>query len=721
MSKPMIILLGLVIFGLVLVACGSDDATPAPGATSTPAPTSTPQPTATPVDVGAIASGLQEALKQTVEQALAQQAGDAQEPITQQDLEALVQRAVEASVPEGTNPLEIRRMVEEAVKATAQEGLTREDVASLVAEAVSEAAAEGLTAEDVQRIVSQAVATPTPLPAAAVTFEWVPPAFASGAKQGGVMPMSVLTWRVEWDPHQGSALTTSAINSGFWNQLIRFDYEDRDKLMGDLVKTWELTPEGGYIFKIHEGATFLDGETVNADDVKWSLDRMVETGEGIIRPKTSKLRQYMESSEIVDDRTVKINMKIPGSPAFLQYLTVEQMKVLPKHLEDAHPDPIELQEFLLKTENINGSGPFMFKSFQEGVVTEWVRNPNYWKEGMPFLDGIQMFLIEDSARVIASFAAGQVLMPNFGDTGLGVRDLLAADKEWGDQVRLHWLGDTNLDVFIVNFEVPPFDDPKVRSALYIGMDRLAHIDTLLVGRGKFGTPFFPGTWMTPSDEVVGTWPGFRYVDKHTGEPVLVPYGRDDVVKDPRDIAKAKALLEEAGYTEDNPLKITYNAFNLSFHKSVAQFAQQMFKGFGLQAELNVLDVASGFGAIRKGDYQLFHLTQANDVLDADDVFVRLYLPGGTPTWKTISLPGIADFYDRSSRESDFDERQRLIWQAGDVLRKGEMNQLGIAWIDRYASPVNVQVQNFRPGRLLGENYIHESIWLSDPSKHADFQ
>jgi peptide/nickel transport system substrate-binding protein len=716
MSKPMIILLGLVIFGLVLVACGSDDATPAPGATSTPAPTSTPQPTATPVDVGAIASGLQEALKQTVEQALAQQAGDAQEPITQQDLEALVQRAVEASVPEGTNPLEIRRMVEEAVKATAQEGLTREDVASLVAEAVSEAAAEGLTAEDVQRIVSQAVATPTPLPAAAVTFEWVPPAFASGAKQGGVMPMSVLTWRVEWDPHQGSALTTSAINSGFWNQLIRFDYEDRDKLMGDLVKTWELTPEGGYIFKIHEGATFLDGETVNADDVKWSLDRMVETGEGIIRPKTSKLRQYMESSEIVDDRTVKINMKIPGSPAFLQYLTVEQMKVLPKHLEDAHPDPIELQEFLLKTENINGSGPFMFKSFQEGVVTEWVRNPNYWKEGMPFLDGIQMFLIEDSARVIASFAAGQVLMPNFGDTGLGVRDLLAADKEWGDQVRLHWLGDTNLDVFIVNFEVPPFDDPKVRSALYIGMDRLAHIDTLLVGRGKFGTPFFPGTWMTPSDEVVGTWPGFRYVDKHTGEPVLVPYGRDDVVKDPRDIAKAKALLEEAGYTEDNPLKLTFNNFSLAYHSTVAQFLQQQFKTFGVETTLEPRDVSTGFAESIKGNYQVFHITRSTHIIDSDELLLGNYLPGGVPIWKNIEIPRVTEIFELSSRESDPGARQNLIWEAGEILRQGELSMLGIAWIDRYALPVNTKVKNYHVGKIQFANLVHESIWLDDPSE-----
>ena len=710
MSKPMIILLGLVIFGLVLVACGSDDATPAPGATSTPAPTSTPQPTATPVDVGAIASGLQEALKQTVEQALAQQAGAADEPISQADLAALVQRAVEASVPEGTSPLQIRAMVEEAVKASAQEGLTKEDVASLVAEAVSETAAEGLTAEEVQKIVAQAVATPTPLPAAAVTFEWEPPAFLNQGKYGGTVPMSVLVWRTNWDPHQGTSLLEAAVNSGFWNQLMRYDYQDRDKLVGDLVKTWELTPAGGYIFKLYEGAKFLDGETVNADDVVYSLDRMVEPGQ--IRNKSTLIRDYYDSSEAIDERTVKINLKIPGSPAFLEYITVETMKIIGKHVGDAHPDKNELEEFLDNTDNINGSGPFMFKDFQDGVSIQWVKNPNYWKTGLPYLDGIDMFLIPDGARVIAGYRAGQLLMPNFGDTGLGVRDLLVADKEWGEDIQLHWLGATNLDVFVLNFAIPPFDDPRIRKAFYIGIDRLAHINTLIAGRGTMGIPFYPDTWMSPPDEVIGTWPGFRYVDKHTGEPVLVPYGRDDVIKDPRDIAKAKALMAEAGYTDANPLQITYNCFGLPFHSSVAQFSRELFKNFNLDAELRCLDVPSNHGEIRAGTYQMFHITRAADTLDSDDVFKQNYFsPGGGSNWDAMLIPEVNDIALRSQTEPDRAKRQQLVFQATEILRQGDLNHIGIAWIDRYALPVNVKVKNFRAARLLGENYMHEAIWL----------
>ncbi|MCE2464255.1 MAG: hypothetical protein J4F46_10195, partial [Dehalococcoidia bacterium] len=315
------------------------------------------------------------------------------------------------------------------------------------------------------------------------------------------------------------------------------------------------------------------------------------------------------------------------------------------------------------------------------------------------------------------FIGEQVLMPHFGVTGMGVRDLERAEGEWGDQIRIHWIGGTTLDTFVVNFQIPPLDAPRGRSALYIGMDRLQHINTLLSGRGMMGTPFFIDTWMTPPDEEVGTWPGFRYVDKHTGEQVLVPYGRDDVVKDPRDIEKAKALLAEAGYTEDNPLKIEYKAFNLAYHSSVAQLGREMFKAIGVDIEIKLQDVTTNFAATKSGNYQIFHITRATDILDSDELLLGNYLPKGVALWDTPDIPEMHEAFAMSSTEPDEAKRQAVIREAGEFLRRGEhMNQLGIAWIDRYALPVNVKVQNFRVGRTLGENYMHESIWLDDPSE-----
>ena len=242
-----------------------------------------------------------------------------------------------------------------------------------------------------------------------------------------------------------------------------------------------------------------------------------------------------------------------------------------------------------------------------------------------------------------------------------------------------------------------------------------------MGRGTLGVPFFPNTWMSPTDEVIGTWPGFRYVDKHTGEDIIVPYGNDDAVKNPIDLQKARALLAEAGFTEDNPLKITYNTFNIAYHSSVAQLMAQQFKAFGVETEIKPLDVPTNFAEITAGRYQIFHIhpSYRHPGLRRAPVG-QLHARRCFPSGENINIPRINDIFDLSSRESGFDERQKLIQEAGEILRQGEGSMLGLAWIDRYALPVSPKVKNFRVGRLLGENYMHESIWLDDPSEYPNF-
>ena len=127
-SPRFLALLPLLAVLIVGLACGGAEDT------TTLQPTATPAPTPTPVDVAAIATGLQEVIKGSVEEALREQAGAADEPISREDLQRLVESAVEASVPPGTSPIEIQRMVQEAVEASAQPGLSRDEVADLVAQ-----------------------------------------------------------------------------------------------------------------------------------------------------------------------------------------------------------------------------------------------------------------------------------------------------------------------------------------------------------------------------------------------------------------------------------------------------------------------------------------------------------------------------------------------------------------------------------------------------------
>ena len=684
LSPKLLVLLPLVIILIAAIACGADDAT------------ATPQPTATPVDIGAIASGVQEAVKETVGQALGQ-------VLTAAD----VQQIVSDAAGEALSAEDVQKIVAE----TAGEALSAEDVQNIVAQAVEASAGEALTAGDVQKIVAKAVATPTPMPTAAPSFEWMAPAFVKNGKHGGIIPMQAINLRLNTDPHQASGALDASLSSGFWSQLMRWNFEL--ELVGDLVRKWEITPEGSFIFSLYEGVTFSDGESLNADDVKFSLDRMVE--EGRPRPNVGKVSPYYDSSEVIDERTIKVNVKIPGSPAFLEWLTVENLKIIGKHVGDAHPDPEELESFLSKTENINGSGPFLYKDFQEGVSFETERNPDYWKGDLPFIDGYKAFIITERTRLVAAYKAEQVLMPLFV-TGLSVRDALTMTDELRGQVTVHWIGAASLDSLIINWEKPPYDDARLRRALYIGVDRLEWLNVNNAGRGFLGTPFPNPSWMTPAHDVVGTWPGFRYVDKHTGEPILVPYDNDDAVKDPLDILKAKALLAEAGFDEDNPFKVVHNSFNIPYHSDASLILREQLKRIGVKMEIKLLDVATNFKATREGDYAMTGLSRDTDIQDSDSFLQNFYMPGGVPFWTTIDIPRISEIFTLSSREFDPDKRQVLIREAGNILRQGENSQLGIAWTIRQPMPVNNMVQHYRPGRILQENFMRDDIWLSEPER-----
>ena len=687
LSPKLLVLLPLVIILIAAVACGSDEPTP------------TPQPTATPVDLGAITTGVQEAVKATVGEALGQ-------VLSADD----VQRIVREQAGRSLSAADVQKIVAE----TAGASLSAEDVQSIVERAMEASAGEELSAADVQRIVARAVATPTPVPTSAPSLEWMQPAFVKNGKYGGVIPMQAIILRFHADPHQQTGPLEASVSSEFFNQLLRYDHEDRHRLVGDLAKDWQLNPDGSYTFTLYEGATFLDGESVNADDVKYSMDRMVEEGEGIIRPRTGLIRPYLDSTEVIDERTVKINLKIPGSPAFLEWLTVGNLKIMAKHVGDAHPNPVELQDFLSEPENINGGGPFMWKEFQEGVSFETQKNPNYWREGLPFVDGYQQFLMRDRTKIFAAYKAEQVLMTSFV-TGLAIRDSLTLAEDLKGQVVVHFMGaNATIDSLITNWERPPFQDPLIRRAVYIGLDRLEWLNVNNAGRGFLGTPLKGGSWMTPPHEVVGTWPGFRYVDKHTGEPILVPYGNKDAVKSPLDIQKAKALLAEAGFDENNQLTIVHNAIDIPYHRDGAVILREQFKKFGVNLEIKLIASPANRVETREKNFHMTAFSRDAPLLDSDSLLQAFYMPGGAANWTTINIARINEIFELSARESDPEKRQVLIWEASEILRQGESSQLGIAWMDRYEQPVNVKVQNYRAPRTLLENFMYrEWFWLAE--------
>lgn len=175
---------------------------------------------------------------------------------------------------------------------------------------------------------------------------WAPTA---GGVYGGHATVLNYAYPEVWDPHIAGTLGAMAAISPLYNQVVEFNPLKPSEIIGDLAKSWEVT-DGGltYIFHLHEHVEWWDGKDLTAEDVAFSINRMIEPGKP--RPRVGLLRPYVKSAEVVDRDTVKVRLHYP-SPAFLKFLAVDYMKIMPEHLLEAGVD-IDVRE------NIVGSGPF---------------------------------------------------------------------------------------------------------------------------------------------------------------------------------------------------------------------------------------------------------------------------------------------------------------------------------------------------------------------------
>ena len=209
------------------------------------------------------------------------------------------------------------------------------------------------------------------------------------------MPAQAFANPDRWDPHESGALPGAMMTSPLYNMLVEYNPETDDitDIRGDLAKSWELAKDGlTYTFRLHEKARWHDGKPVTAEDVVFSLNRMVAPGK--LRPRAGLLKPYYNSSRVIDPSTVEVTTKFP-SPAFLSLLAVDYMAILPKHHLETGVD-------LSRPENALGSGPFKLKGFKRDVSGEYERNPGYFKEPYPYFNGMNCFIIVERGTVIAA-------------------------------------------------------------------------------------------------------------------------------------------------------------------------------------------------------------------------------------------------------------------------------------------------------------------------------
>ena len=285
---------------------------------------------------------------------------------------------------------------------------------------------------------------------------------AAEPKRGGTLRLGM-----------GGGHTTDSLDPGLHedSMAINLEYQLRSyltevapdgQLVGELAESWEVAPGAtDWTFELRKGVEFHNGKSLTAHDVIASIQHHIK--EGSTSKVAGQMGQIAEMSAD-GDHVVKINLKA-GNADFPWLLSDYHVPIFP---EDTGWQP-----------GI-GSGPYSLVSYEPGVRAETTRNPNYFKEGRPYFDGVIITGISDDAARDNALKTGQVDATN----RVSQRTASLLDKVAGVQV-MKIVGTKHYTVPMLT-NVPPFDNIKVRQALRLAIDREAMLKTVLGGHGDLG-------------------------------------------------------------------------------------------------------------------------------------------------------------------------------------------------------------------------------------------
>ena len=457
-------------------------------------------------------------------------------------------------------------------------------------------------------------ATAVPAPAEAMTM-------AEG-KSGGHVRMSAYADTKDWDPKGSSSLSSVQAYSQLYNQVVQYGTTDTSEIVGDLAESWELSNDGAtYTFKLKKNIKWHDGKDLTSDDVVYSLSRYMDpeaktARSGLFRNYT--LLPDEGGIKKIDDLTFEMNLQFPTG-AFISFFAIDYVKILPKHLSD-----VDLNQAENIIEFKAGSGPFMLNEYQRGNSYKVSKNPDYFKEGRPYFDSIDHFIITDTGTLQAQFKAGQIDMQNGGFSSLSPTEYQQlADDMKGELVLNEITPSFNVGLMI-NVKKEPFTDPRVRKAIYLALDR-QQINSLLQDNtaAMATTPFLPGMGYTVEEAM--DWPGLR-------QP------KDE------DIAEARRLLAEAGFPEG--FTTTYDARKVGDYADVCAVVKQQLKdALNIDGEIRTHESAAGyalFGSSRPadavGEWSLACQGEGMVVVDPDGVLAESTARAAPATTPTGPIP-----------------------------------------------------------------------------------
>jgi peptide/nickel transport system substrate-binding protein len=376
-----------------------------------------------------------------------------------------------------------------------------------------------------------------------------------------------------------------------------------------LAESYAVEQDGlAYVFTLRQGVKFHDGSEVTPEDVVFSLETAIET-------KFADLDR-IDRVEITGDRKVRVVLKSPD----VEYLTNLTVGITPRNNPNRERRAI-------------GTGPFIIESYAPQHSLVMVKNPRYWKKGIPHLDKVTYVFVADSDALLLALQGGSV------DAGSITGSLL----EQLNPGAFTFAPDpsNSVQLLALNNAVRPLDDLRVRQALNYAVDRQEIIDAAFYGHGE------------PSRSAL--IPGLsRYYEASLKNPY------------PPDIAKAKSLLAAAGYGQGFPLEITVPS-NYTMHIDTAQVIVNQLAKIGVAATIKLVDWPTWLSAVYQGRQYEATIISVDAPTISPRGFLARYHSANRSNFVNFKSPAYDKVYDAALTETDEQKRIGLYKEAQRIL------------------------------------------------------
>ncbi len=462
----------------------------------------------------------------------------------------------------------------------------------------------------------------------------VSPGFAQ--KSGGILRLTHFDSPASMSILEESTRAAEQPMMAVFNNLVIYDQHvpqnSLKSIVPDLATKWEWSEDGKELtFPLRQGVKWHDGKPFTAADVKCTWDLLM--GKGTDKLRINPRKSWYENVAAVTtkgDYEVTFHLKRP-QPALLVLLASGWSPIYPCHVpaREMRQHPI-------------GTGPFKFVEFKPNEYIKIARNPDYWKKGRPYLDGIEFTILREIAPRNLAFFAGKFDAIPLGVTIPTLKDFKQQAPQAICQVETGNVPRTML----INLKKPPFDNSELRRAMVLALDRKAFLDIINDGAGTVGANMLPppeGVWgMTP--EVLKTLPG---------------YG-GDVAKNR---AEARQIMEKLGYGPDKRLAIKIATRNFPAWRDPAVILASQLKEIYIDGELDFVDTALWYPKMARKDFTVGLVPIESGVDDPDQMFYENYYTGAVRNYAGYSNPEFDKLVDQQSMETDPAKRKEIVWQA----------------------------------------------------------